>query len=210
MKNPGILLMTLLAAATVVAGCRQQAPARAEPAQPKLPPPKRICFVAFADFPSTQIQSLVDYYHEKLKLEVETGPALRIPDNAVDAARQQLIAERLVEGARAARADLAGNPHAVLIAFTDQDIYPLGENWQFAFGWRDETARTAVVSSARMDLHYPDEPADVARPEIRLRKIVTKDIGILYYHLPQNGNPHSVLYNGILGIQELDMVGEDF
>ena len=46
--------------------------------------------------------------------------------------------------------------------------------------------------------------------EIRLRKMVTKDIGILYYGLPQSSNPHSVLYNRILGIEELDAVGEQF
>jgi hypothetical protein len=40
--------------------------------------------------------------------------------------------------------------------------------------------------------------------------MVTKDIGILYYGLPQSDNPRSVLYNGILGIQELDSVGEEF
>jgi len=40
--------------------------------------------------------------------------------------------------------------------------------------------------------------------------MVTKDIGILYYGLPQSSNPNSVLYNRILGIEELDAVGEQF
>jgi hypothetical protein len=40
--------------------------------------------------------------------------------------------------------------------------------------------------------------------------MVKKDIGILYYGLSQSHNPKSVLYNGILGIQELDAVGDDF
>jgi hypothetical protein len=61
-----------------------------------------------------------------------------------------------------------------------------------------------------MDLHYPDEPGFEAAATERLRKMVTKDIGMLYYGMPLNGNPKSVLYGRILGIQELDQVSEDF
>jgi hypothetical protein len=61
-----------------------------------------------------------------------------------------------------------------------------------------------------MSLHYIGQPVDLNLSETRLRKMVTKDIGILYYGLPQNQNPKSVLYNGIMGIEELDQVGEDF
>lgn len=89
-------------------------------------------------------------------------------------------------------------------------MYPLEENWRFTFGCRATQLRAGVVSTARMDLHYPGEPLEDARPEVRLRKVVTKDIGILYYGLPQSSNPQSVLYNRILGIQELDAVGGQF
>jgi hypothetical protein len=36
-----------------------------------------------------------------------------------------------------------------------------------------------------MDLHYPGELLPEVRPEVRLRKMLTKDIGILYYELPR-------------------------
>jgi hypothetical protein len=61
-----------------------------------------------------------------------------------------------------------------------------------------------------MRLHYAGEPPDENFAETRLRKMVTKDIGILYYGLAPNHNPRSVLYNQILGIEELDQVGEEF
>jgi len=61
-----------------------------------------------------------------------------------------------------------------------------------------------------MNLHYSDQPFWGSSANIRLRKVVTKDIGIFYYGLSQSDNPRSVLYNGILGIQELDAVGEEF
>jgi hypothetical protein len=40
--------------------------------------------------------------------------------------------------------------------------------------------------------------------------VVKKDIGVLYYLKNASGNPRSVLFNGILGIAELDQVREDF
>jgi hypothetical protein len=61
-----------------------------------------------------------------------------------------------------------------------------------------------------MNLEYPGEPPAEATLEKRLRKTVTKDIGVLYYSMSPNNNPQSVLYSGILGIQELDHVTEDF
>jgi hypothetical protein len=51
------------------------------------------------------------------------------------------------------------------------------------------------------------QPADQALLHARLRKAITKDIGILYFHLPQINDPRSVLYRSILGIDDLDRVG---
>lgn len=45
---------------------------------------------------------------------------------------------------------------------------------------------------------------------MRLRKAVTKDLGILYYGLPLSKNPTSVLYDRIMGIDDLDAVAEEF
>ncbi len=61
-----------------------------------------------------------------------------------------------------------------------------------------------------MSLHYLGEPSEEATLRKRLRKVVTKDIGLLYYGKPDSDNPRSVLYNNIMGIQELDHVTENF
>jgi hypothetical protein len=44
----------------------------------------------------------------------------------------------------------------------------------------------------------------------RLRKMVTKNIGILYFRLPLSDDPRSVLYSKIGGAQEFDRMSEDF
>jgi predicted Zn-dependent protease len=135
---------------------------------------------------------------------------MKVDDDVLDARRNQLIAENLIQSMVHNYRNIAQDESAVLIGVTSQDMYPRGEDWQFCFGWRTPRSHAAVVSTARMDLHYPGEPGFEATPTKRLRKMVTKDIGILYYGMSTNGDPKSVLYGGILGIQELDQVSEDF
>jgi predicted Zn-dependent protease len=170
----------------------------------------RICFVPIADFPTEKIESLVRYYRQKYNLEIAILNRIPVDSGTKDDSRQQLVAEKLAESVRSGVPKYAHDPKVILIGFTAEDIYPVSQNWRFAFGWRLGSTNSAVVSTARMGLHYAGEPSDPTLPDTRLRKMVTKDIGILYYGLSQSSNPKSVLYNQIMGIEELDEVGEDF
>ncbi len=96
-----------------------------------------------------------------------------------------------------------------MIGITENDMYIRKFSWLFAFSYRAEN-RFAIVSSARMNPVNLGKPNDPALLQTRVRKMITKNIGILYFHLPQNNNPRSVLYRSILGIDDLDGVGEDF
>jgi predicted Zn-dependent protease len=134
---------------------------------------------------------------------------MKVEDATFDSSRNQMIGD-LIQSMLRAYPNVASDESAVIIGITDQDMYPRGEDWKFCFGWRTPKNRAAVVSTARMDIQYPGEPGFEATATKHLRKMVTKDIGILYYGMSINGNPKSVLYGGILGIQELDQVTEDF
>jgi hypothetical protein len=65
----------------------------------------------------------------------------------------------------------------------------------------------AVLSTARMG----PEPGPFGHQleTARLRKMVTKYIGVMYFGLPQSSDPRSVLYGNILGVPDLDAMGED-
>ncbi len=167
----------------------------------------KIYFVPIGNFPREQLDQLAKYYHRKYGVPIAVAQQLPVDPATKDESREQLIAEALVASMRSHFAENARK--AVLIGFTSEDIYPASQSWPFAFGWRITSDRTAVVSTARMDLNYAGEPSGVNLPDTRLKKVVTKNIGILYYGLPQSANPTSVLYDQILGIQELDQVGED-
>ena len=169
-----------------------------------------IYFVPMGDFSPGQLDSMVEFYRQRYGLEISVLRSAPIDDSVRDSARQQLIAEKLLASLRASFPNYANDRKAILIGFTSEDLYPASQNWQFCFGWRDATSRTAVVSTARLNLRRDSAPFAADMSLGRLRKVVTKDLGILYYGLPQNGNPKSVMYEFVVGIDDLDQIGEEF
>lgn len=164
----------------------------------------KIYFVPLGDFSPAKVEVLVAYYRDKYGISAETLPAVPIDPSAVNSERQQLIAESAIELIKAANPDLVKDPEALLIGLTSEDMYISQYNWQFTFSWRQE-GRYAVVSDARMSIGSRGVP-----PTSRLRKMVTKNIGVLYYRLPQSDDPRSVLYKNVGGVEELDYMGEEF
>ena len=86
-----------------------------------------------------------------------------------------------------------------MIGITAADLYNPEQAWGYAFSNR-RPPRFAVVSPARMDrgclgiVRVNDE-----RRLLRLRKMIGKNIGVLYYQLPLSTNPRSLLYGSIGG-----------
>lgn len=169
-----------------------------------------IYFVPIGDAPTSEIDDLVAHYQQKFGLKSTVLPALIPGPYEVSPTRHQLIAENVLAFMRKTYFQYVKNNSSILIGITSDDMYPLGQDWQFCFGWRQPEIRSAVVSTARMNLHYKGEPASEANETSRLQKVVTKDIGIMYYNKLPSNDPHSVLFDGILGIEELDQVTEDF
>ncbi len=169
------------------------------------PPVERAVYLApFGDFPRADADALVVHYLEKFDLAVEVLPSISIPAGAMDAQRDQLIAERLLD-AIAATDVVAADPNAVVIGLTDIDMYIAANTWGYAYGLRSG-GTLAIVSSARMEDGFATEE----RRSQRLRKMVTKNLGILYYGLGVSDDPRSVLYRDILGPDDLDYASEDF
>jgi predicted Zn-dependent protease len=165
----------------------------------------KLYLVPLGDFSKLTTEELATYYKAKYGLSLETLPPVQIPPSARNAEREQLIAEEAVDLMRRVNTEISRNPNAILIGLTSEDMYISKYDWQFSFSWREQ-GKYAVVSTGRMNLGRVTD--DQIR--IRLRKIVTKNIGILYFHLRQSDDPRSVLYRNVGGIRELDYMGEEF
>jgi YD repeat-containing protein len=168
-----------------------------------------VYFVPLGKPQSLLSSDLLSYYRKKYGFEPRVLAPIPLPAWTKDETRHQFIAEELVEAMKRAYPQLANDPDAILIGVTDEDMYLSEVNWNYAFGWRQEE-RFAIVSTARMDPVFNKEPANPKLAEARARKMITKEIGLLYYHLQPSYDLSSALYNSIGGVEDLDEMGEDF
>lgn len=165
----------------------------------------KVYFVPLGDFPAAETEKLVSYYKGKYSLSIETLPAVPLNSSVMNSERRQLIAEALINLIKSENPKLVRDRKAILIGLTAEDMYIERYNWQFSFSWRQE-GRYAVVSNARMKFgEFSQNKFDS-----RLRKMVSKNIGIMHYGLQPSDNPRSVLYKNVGGLLELDYMGEDF
>lgn len=170
---------------------------------------QKVYVLAIGELESVRLDALQAYYKQRYGLTIEILPPIRVESVVVDNSRRQLIAEELIGLMKRRYPEHARSPQAILIGITEGDMYIREFTWQFAFAYR-QNERFAVVSSARMDpVNFGFLPDDELL-QTRLRKMVSKNIGILYYKLPQKSDRNSVMFGPIMGIDDLDSIGEDF
>ncbi len=128
----------------------------ASPIGVPIPPVERAVYLApIGDFPRADADALVAHYLEKFDLAIEVLPSIPVPSGAMDAERDQLVAERLLD-AIAATDVVAADPEAVVIGLTDVDMYIAARDWRYAYGLRSG-GTLAIVSAARMDDGFATE-----------------------------------------------------
>jgi predicted Zn-dependent protease len=169
----------------------------------------QIYFVSLGNVPPQTIEQLTAHYKEKFGVTIKTLPAIRLDRTLVTRHRNQIAAEDLIALMREKYPNVTNDLNAIVIGLTPADIYISGFDWDYAFNLRLGD-RTAVVSTARMDPANFSQPANEELLNTRLRKMVTKNIGVLYFRKSLNSNPRSVLYKEVGGVEELDAMGEDF
>ena len=203
----GFPLAALLSVTIVTAvGCAPAPPAGRAPIIPEHPQGKAVYLAPLDDFPAEMLHELADFYAVRYDLAVGVLPPADA-DGAWDPARGQMVAEDALGVLRTAYPQ-GTDDAAVVIAVTSRDLYILDRpDWAWAFGWREE-GRLGVISTARMLWGNELFPEDFVA--MRLRRMMTKYIGVLYFGLPQNDDPASVLYGNILSLEDLDGMSEDF
>jgi tetratricopeptide (TPR) repeat protein len=170
---------------------------------------EKLYFVPLNNYSASEVTKLVNYCKQKIGVEPIVMDQVPFVLTTVDKKRQQIIAEEALELIKMKYKDLVADPNAVVIGFTDEDMYIRNRNWQWAFGYWTQR-RFAIVSSARMNPANLGGAANDVLTEARLRKMVLKNIGVLYYLYPTNYDPKSVLYEEVHGVEDIDKMGDDF
>jgi predicted Zn-dependent protease len=158
-----------------------------------------------------RVAALDEVFRTELKLETAILPSIAPNAAAVDKRRKQLMAEKLIDQIRADHRHLVSTGKVFVIGVTDQDMFSRATSKAgFALSHRDFSSSIAVVSTFRMDPRNLGTGINDAVLQARLRKMVAKHVGLLLYGLPASNDPHSLLFDGIDGVEELDFIDERF
>ena len=170
---------------------------------------EKLYFVPLSNFSTASLTKLANSTKQKTGIEVIVTEPVPLALATVDKRRQQVVAEEAINLMRVRYPDLASDPNAILIGVTDEDLFIRSQDDQYAFCYR-MLNRFAVVSSARMDPANFGGSDNELLTESRMRKMLLKNIGVLYYRLPMNHDPQSVLFEDVDDVEDLDKMGEDF
>ena len=169
-------------------------------------PAARVYLVPIEDFPVNRAAAIAEHFRAKFGVRIEVAPRVAWPEGAYVERRRQMNSAAMLSRLESIYASRGHS--AVAIGLTTRDMFNPEVNWRYVFSYRS-SKRVAVVSPARMSGGCMGlVRADESRIMARLRKMVGKNIGILYFGLPLSTDPASMLYGDIGGPQELDAMSE--
>lgn len=180
--------------------------ASGEPARENIPTDKRLYLVPVGTSLDADLGPLPAFYKNKFGLEVQVLAPIPIEDRARDNARRQLIAEEIVASMQRKLPRLAKDPNAVLIGVTGEDMYFRERKWNFTYTYWDGDRGGAVSSARFRSVRYGEDP----HLNQRVRKMISRVIGMLVFELPRNDDPSSVLAEELHGSFSADLMSDHF
>ena len=166
---------------------------------------RRICVVPLGQIDPTLLQDLVAYYQQQYGLKVAILTPEPVPTEFASNLREQVDASRLISYMTGLFPGTDNNSAVVLIGLTPLDIYDSTSTFRYLFGLKgDVQTPKGMLSTFRMDPRTYGEPADTSMTFTRTQRMLSKYIGLMYYGLPTSHDPHSAMFDSILGVDDLD------
>ena len=166
-----------------------------------------------------RVAAVAENFRTELALETAVLPPMEPESSATDQRRKQLVGERLIQQIHTAHRQLLSHGKVVLIGITERDMLTSAQananrttrqTSSFALSVRHTASSIAVVSTFRMDPRNLGAGINDDVLQSRLRKMVAKHVGLMLYGLPASKDPHSLLFSGISGVEQLDFIDARF
>jgi hypothetical protein len=120
-----------------------------------------------------------------------------------------MVGEKILGQMRTAHRQLASSGKVVIIGITDHEMRA-SASANAASILSVRVGSSAIISLAEMDERRLGRAANEELLEERLRKMVARYVGVLFYRLPPSTDPRSLLFRGLDGVDELDFVDGDY
>ena len=170
---------------------------------------RRLCIVPMGQVDAELVVSLVDYYEERYGLPITIIEPAEVAEDIVNEQRGQVPVDELIFRMQLHVADSFQDPDIVLIGLTPLDLYNPFHHAAWIFGIQLTAENpVAVISTFRMDPVVWGRWPNSELLETRLRKMLSRYIGVLYYQLPESSDSLSPVFNGIGGLDDLDAMSE--
>lgn len=119
-------------------------------------------------------------------------------DDILDAAKQ--VAQKLPEN----------HANTAYVVLTQRDINMNERTFRFNFSINHYDTRMSIVSSARLVGPKNGKAADEETIHARIKKMVKRSIGLVYYGYSRSSDVNDLLYTPIMGLNDVDRTGNDF
>lgn len=188
------------------------APITSAPSRVPLHGKGTIYLIPCGSYPTSDVKRQAAYFKEKYRVQIQVLPAVD-ESAAIDPERLQVSGQRLSAIIRSRYAALDAKPSNYFIGLTASDLNMEGEGLNYVLSYRQSDQPSdglAIVSKSRFLARTPDGLTDRSLIQQRMRKLISKNIGILYFHLEPSNDPNSVLFSGINSPADVDRMSEDF
>lgn len=164
----------------------------------------KIYLLPLDGIPKSEIDNLALFFGGRYGIDIEVWAP--IPGATRDPIRRQVSGLADLEVMRALYPDITPDSGSILIGITDQSLYSSEiPSWRFEYGERYPPL--GIISNANMTA-FPI--LGDSRAQSRLRKMLGRYIGVMYYGLGPSSDQKSLLYRSVLGSDDLDNMGEEF
>ena len=201
-------LITLLTTLTVIISCSSNPP-------PVLgnknydSKPAKIIIIPMDGVDNNLINNVSNYIQDKHNLKTKVYPHMGYSDKMFNPETEQYYAEAIASAAVSVFASTSTTiSDKAIIVITDKDINHKRSTLRFVFSSHYNKFNLSVISTARINTNNYGLDPDGDLLTSRLYKLVNKSLGLNYYKYKQTNDRSSVMYGPILGVQDLDVIGD--
>ncbi len=173
--------------------------------------PVDIWLVPLVGFPDEYIRDLATRISKDSGLHVRTSLNAGISQSLFFPDSEQMIGDKaLLELSRIIPSLSNSKPNTAYLFLTTHDLNSADRRFRFLFAQNNPKSKMAIISIARLRFNQDGPTEAPSITKTRLFKMAKRQVGELYYGYARNTDPNSVMYSPLMGLDEVDMISQEY